>query len=89
MGAGDAGEDRVHHAGREALGVDRRIPSQQRLDQDRPGQQGQGELDIEVRPQFLGKGDKANLTKAERNVLAEVLPMLADEYRAGQKEKEK
>jgi hypothetical protein len=38
---------------------------------------------------IFSKGDKANLTKAERNALAEVLPTLADEYRAGQKKKEK
>lgn len=37
-------------------------------------------------PVFLltvyGKGDKANLTKAERNELAKILPQLADHYRA-------
>lgn len=37
-------------------------------------------------PVFLltvyGKGDKANLTKAERNELAKILPQLADQYRA-------
>lgn len=37
-------------------------------------------------PVFLltiyGKGDKANLTKAERNQLAEILPQLASLYRA-------
>ena len=37
-------------------------------------------------PVFLltvyGKGDKGNLTKAERNELAKVLPQLADQYRA-------
>jgi len=29
-----------------------------------------------------GKGDKANLTNAERNQLAKILPKLADHYRA-------
>lgn len=29
-----------------------------------------------------GKGDKANLTNAERNQLAKILPQLADHYRA-------
>lgn len=42
-----------------------------------------GGLDI---PVFLltiyGKGDKANLTKAERNGLAEILGNIADQYRA-------
>lgn len=40
-------------------------------------------------PVFLltvyGKGDKANLTKAERNELAKILPQLADLYRANAK----
>lgn len=40
-------------------------------------------------PVFLltvyGKGDKANLTKAERNELAKILPQLADQYRATSK----
>jgi hypothetical protein len=31
---------------------------------------------------IFSKGDKANLTKAARNVLADVLPTLADHYRA-------
>ena len=30
---------------------------------------------------IYGKGDKANLTRAERNYLAETLPQLADHYR--------
>ena len=41
-------------------------------------------------PVFLlnvfGKGDKANLTKGERNALAEVLPKIAPAYRASAKE---
>lgn len=42
-----------------------------------------GGMDV---PVFLltvyGKGDKANLTKAERNELAKILPQLAEHYRA-------
>lgn len=38
-------------------------------------------------PVFLlaryGKGEKANLTKAERNELARILPMIAKNYRSG------
>ncbi|WP_299212365.1 hypothetical protein [uncultured Tateyamaria sp.] len=30
---------------------------------------------------IYGKNDKANLTKAERNELARILPKLADAYR--------
>lgn len=40
-------------------------------------------------PVFLlavyGKGDKSNLSKAERNELAVLLPMIARDYRAGLK----
>lgn len=34
---------------------------------------------------IFGKGDKANLTKAERNELAKVLPQIAPAYRASTK----
>ena len=38
---------------------------------------------------LIDKGEKANLTKAERNELAKVLPTIADAYRAGVKQKAK
>lgn len=37
----------------------------------------------------LSKGDRANISKAERNELAKVLPTLADAYKAAMKAKEK
>lgn len=35
----------------------------------------------------LSKGDRGNISKAERNELAKLLPTIADSYRAGQKSK--